>query len=235
MLLPTKALLTVCPIFPLFIGLWVWHRKKSACSKSNPVQSSRSKLKTCLRKGSLFRLKSKSTATSEVQIAARKQCLAWFWIDCSQICFNWNAVFKSSAVTCIENQSWFSIQFFLREKSAIKSAFINNYALCYWPVTYRPWGVWAAQWALSKKCANFKYFILIFNSNLCPIQWHVWIKVCSQEFWYVVSGLDVQPEQSRNNNPACKQLVQSWKMWWYMFCFFHDSDLICFCHHGSVE
>ena len=32
-------------------------------------------------------------------------------------------------------------------------------------------------------------------------------KVCVQEFWYIVSGLDNQPEQSENDNPACKQEV----------------------------
>ena len=27
-------------------------------------------------------------------------------------------------------------------------------------------------------------------------------KVCVQEFWYFVPGLDIQPEQSKNNNTA---------------------------------
>ena len=60
-----------CPllrsILRLFIGLWVkiWHRNKTACSESNPVQSSRSKSTTCPRKGSLLRFESNSTATSD--------------------------------------------------------------------------------------------------------------------------------------------------------------------------
>ena len=30
-------------------------------------------------------------------------------------------------------------------------------------------------------------------------------KVCIQEFWYIMSGLDIQPEQSKNDNPASKK------------------------------
>ena len=45
-------------ILQSFIGLWVniWHRNKTAYSDFNPVQRSRSKLMTSLRKGSLLRL-----------------------------------------------------------------------------------------------------------------------------------------------------------------------------------
>ena len=32
-------------------------------------------------------------------------------------------------------------------------------------------------------------------------------KVCVQKFWYFVSGLDIQPEQSENDNPARKNAV----------------------------
>ena len=42
--------------------------------------------------------------------------------------------------------------------------------------------------------AKWKYF----NSN--------WSKVCVQEFWYIMSGLDIQPGQS--NNPARKKVLQ---------------------------
>ena len=54
-------------IFLSVIGLWVkiWHRNKTACSESNPVQSSRSKSTTCPRKGRLLRFESNSTATSD--------------------------------------------------------------------------------------------------------------------------------------------------------------------------
>ena len=32
-------------------------------------------------------------------------------------------------------------------------------------------------------------------------------KVCVQEFWYFVHGLDIQLEQSENDNPARKKAV----------------------------
>ena len=32
-------------------------------------------------------------------------------------------------------------------------------------------------------------------------------KVFVQEFWYFMSGLDIQPEQSENYNPAGKEWV----------------------------
>ena len=52
-------------IFRSFIGLSVkiWHRNKTVCFESNPVQSSRSKSTTCLRKMRLLRFESNSTAT----------------------------------------------------------------------------------------------------------------------------------------------------------------------------
>ena len=54
-------------ILQSFIGLWVkiWHRIKRACSKSNPVRSSKSMSTTCLRKGRLLKFELNSTATSD--------------------------------------------------------------------------------------------------------------------------------------------------------------------------
>ena len=63
-LLPTKAVPVLCSIFQSFIGLWV-NRNKIACSKLNPVQSIRSKLTTCPRKGRLLRSWSNSTEISD--------------------------------------------------------------------------------------------------------------------------------------------------------------------------
>ena len=37
-----------------------------------------------------------------------------------------------------------------------------------------------------------------------------WSRVWVQEFWYIFSGLDIQPEQSKNDNPARKKLVPSY-------------------------
>ena len=58
---------SLCLIFLSVIGLWVkiWYRNKTAYSKSNPVQSSRSESTTCLRKGRLLRFQSNSAATSD--------------------------------------------------------------------------------------------------------------------------------------------------------------------------
>ena len=44
------------------------------------------------------------------------------------------------------------------------------------------------------------------------MQLHVSIKVCCQEFWYILSGLDIQLEQLsaikdlENYNPVCKRI-----------------------------
>ena len=58
-LLSTKAALIASLNLQSFICFWVkiGHRKKTACSKSNPVQSSRSKKTTFLRKGHMLSLK----------------------------------------------------------------------------------------------------------------------------------------------------------------------------------
>ena len=124
-------------IFLSFIGLWVkiWHRNKTACSKLNPVQSSRSKSTTYPRKGHLLRYELNSTATSDSRTQKLGNyvchCLAWFWIDCnqslqpnaivwhdseliatkvcSQIGDKWNAMFESSIVAT--DQHWMDFWF----------------------------------------------------------------------------------------------------------------------------
>ena len=35
--------------------------------------------------------------------------------------------------------------------------------------------------------------------------------VCIQEFWYFVSGLDIQLEQSKNNSPVCQKIGCRWR------------------------
>ena len=53
-------------IFQSFLGLWEYDiGQGTKCSKSNPVQSSRSKSTTCPRKESLLRFESNSIATSD--------------------------------------------------------------------------------------------------------------------------------------------------------------------------
>ena len=64
------------------IGLWVkiWHRKKTAGSELNPVQSSWSKSTSCLRKGRLH----SDFRWQRAKAFKLKWCLAWFWMDCNQ-------------------------------------------------------------------------------------------------------------------------------------------------------
>ena len=107
------------PIFQSLIGLWVqlWHRSKTAWSKLNPVQSSRSKLMTCPRKGSLLKFQSKSTAASDGW-AQKLGNNVWHDSEriatkvCSQICCKWNAMFESSVETCID---WTSFDFHIED------------------------------------------------------------------------------------------------------------------------
>ena len=85
-------------IFWSFIGLWVkiWNWNKTACSKSNPVQSSRSKSITCPKKGHLLRFKSNNSATSD-DGAQKLENDVWYDSEsiatkvCSPIGRKWNA------------------------------------------------------------------------------------------------------------------------------------------------
>ena len=49
-------------------------------------------------------------------------------------------------------------------------------------------------------------------------------KVCVQEFWYFVSGLDIRPEQSKNDNPAPKKLVQGCEKQRFNYLFSQQID-----------
>ena len=101
-----------------FVGLWVktLHRNKTACSKSNTVQSSRSESTTCLKKGRLLRFELNSTATWQAKL--------WndVWHDSesiapknwSQIGSKWNVIFESRVETSIDSTSFgFRFEVFL--------------------------------------------------------------------------------------------------------------------------
>ena len=49
-------------------------------------------------------------------------------------------------------------------------------------------------------------------------------KVCVQEFWYLVPGLDIQPEQSENDNPALKKAVACCEIRQVIYPFFPLTD-----------
>ena len=38
-------------------------------------------------------------------------------------------------------------------------------------------------------------------------------QLCFQEIWYTFSGLNIQLQQSWNDNPACKKILQGCKTW----------------------
>ena len=162
-----------------FIGLWVkiWHRNKTACSESNPVQSSRSKSTTCPRKGSLLRFESNSTATSDggaqkLRTDVGRDSKSIATKVSNPIGRKWNAMFESHK----NDQRWqdelrISIWRFFEQ-----SAFVNNHLMCYWPTIHtwsrisvwnfkfslltfsRSMTWWAVRWSMSKNCAKWKYF-----------------------------------------------------------------------------
>ena len=137
-------------IFLSVIGLWVkiWHRNKTACSESNPVQSSRSKSTTCPRKGSLLRFESNSTATSDggaqkLGNDVRRDSESITTKVCSQIGRKWNAMFDSHVVTSVERTSFdFRFECFF-EQPATES----NHLQCNWPTIHN---------LISKICPKFQ-------------------------------------------------------------------------------
>ena len=50
------------------------------------------------------------------------------------------------------------------------------------------------------------------------------LKVCFQEFWYIVAGLDIQPEQSENNSPASKKAAAGFETLQLIYHFFLQID-----------
>ena len=112
-----------------------------------------------------------------------------------------------------QDKLWFLILEFFRNLF-----FVTNHLLCYWPTTHN--SIW-------KICPNFQVLSSHFfeidelhdehwanivqsknNSTLIYVKWgkiHQ-SKVCVQEFWYFVSGLDIQLEQSKNDCFVCKKV-----------------------------
>ena len=98
-----------------------------------------------------------------------------------------------------------------------QSAFVNIHLLCYWPTIHN---------SISKSCPKFQVISSHFFEvdELLDEHWAKIVrsenistpiyvecdkmyrsKVCVQEFWYFVPGLDIQLEQSENNSPICKK------------------------------
>ena len=111
---------------------------------------------------------------------------------CSQIDSKCHLMFESHVEDKLQISIW---QFFEQ------FAFVNNHLVCYWLTFHnlilkscnadQP----STTWLSSISSSRFS----LFNSN------HNMPNVCIQDFWYFVSGLDIPPKQSLNNNPACKK------------------------------
>ena len=166
------------------LGVKIWHRNKTGCSKLIPIQCSRSKSMTYPRKGPLLRLESNSTVTSD---GGAQKLRNDIWHDsesiptkvCSRIGRKWNAVFESHVVTSFYRTS-FDFQFEDFWAICCLFAFVKSYLMCYWPTIHNlilkmcpkfsksqsslfqiQWAVW---WALSKNCAKWN-----FSTPMSPI------------------------------------------------------------------
>ena len=97
------------PIFLSFNGLWakIWHKKKTACSESNPVQSSRSVSTNCPRKGCRIEQRSDFRwRRAKLGNDIRRNSESIATKVCSQIGRKWNAIFESHIVTSLDSDTF---------------------------------------------------------------------------------------------------------------------------------
>ena len=120
-------------------------------------------------------------------------------------------VCKPSSDQRWQDELWFSTWRYVE-----RYPFVYNHLLCYRPTIHN---------SISKICPKFHVLSSHFSevekllnehwANIVRIEIFstpIYVecdkmyrsKVCDQEFWYILSGLDIQPEQSENNNPAGK-------------------------------
>ena len=161
-----------------------------------------------------FELTRNSTATSDggAQMLGND-----VWYDsesittkvCSQIGRKWNVMFESHVVTSIDTiwQDEFRFSIWLGRLFE-QSSCVNIHLLCYWPTIHN---------LISKICPKFQvisshffevdelldeHWVKIVQSEKISTPIYVECdkmyqsKVCVQEFWYCVPGLDIQPELS---------------------------------------
>ena len=120
---------------------------------------------------------------------------------CSQIGRKWDAMIQSNDFLF---SNWRLFEQF---------AFVINHLLCYWPAIHN---------SISKICPDFQVPSSHFSENNVlldehwadakwkyykPLRQHV-SKLRGREFWYIVSGLDIQLEQFENHDPARKKSIQ---------------------------
>ena len=144
-LLPTKA----APIASLNLSisrcLWlkIWHRNKTSCSESNPVQSSRSistTNRTCPRKGVSAQIWIEQHTEHRdfrwQHAIAWKQCQAWFWHDSNQSLQPNLSQMKCYFSKPLSDQRWQDKLWFSIWRFFGQSASVNNHLLCYWPTIH---------------------------------------------------------------------------------------------------
>ena len=84
---------------------------------------------------------------------------------------------------------------------------------------------WAALWAMITEQLYEQWSKSVHSEKIStPIYVKCykmyWSRVCVQKFWYFVPCLDVQPGQSKNDNPACKKEVAGCETVRVIYCFF---------------
>ena len=174
-----------CSVFLSVNDLWakIWHRNKTACSKSNPVQSSRSKSTTWPRKRSLLRFKSNSTSTSDGSTQklgndVRRDSESIGTKLCSQICSKWNAMFESPVVISADRPSFnflfehwakivqsenISTPIYIEcEDVLIKGMSLRILFFCVWP-WYSTWTIWEQQSCTEKIGCRWRNYIIFEN------------------------------------------------------------------------
>ena len=164
---------------------------------------------------------------------AWKQRLAWFWINCNQSLHqpNWPQIKRWNLKVMASNKNALAANKMMKIENHVVTS-VEKMSINLWfedylsnllsktiiyCVTDQPSITWS--WS---SVLNFKLSVLTFsrpmscsmsikewyfNSNICRTWYMYWSKVCVQELWYVVSGLDIQAKLSKNNNhdPACKK------------------------------
>ena len=146
----------LCSIVLSFVRLWakIWHRNKTACSKSNPVQSSRSVSTTCPRKGRLLRFESNSAATSDggaqkLGNDVRRDSESIATKVCSQIDSKWNVMFESHVVTSVDRTSfYFQFEYFFSNLP------LQTFIYC---VSDQPFITWSQRFVLTFKSSVFTF------------------------------------------------------------------------------
>ena len=121
------------------------------------------------------------------------------------------------------DQRWQDELLFLIWRFFEQFAFVKDHLLCYWSTIHNSISKICpkfqvlrshffevgkplrcpAWWAMCKNCAKWKYSTPIYVE--CDKIYRR--KVCVQEFLYFVPGLDIQPEQSKTDNPARNNAV----------------------------